>query len=223
MENQHSENDLKEVASQLGCPQGEKGLKTAAMMNVSNKGMTKSAISAMALQDGNQILEIGPGNANHLEYLLQQANHLVYTGADISPLMVAEASKINVSFIKNNQAKFTLTDPDLLPFSEAAFDHIFTVNTIYFWKNPEQFLNEINRVLKPGGAFTLCFADKSFMETLPFTPYGFQLYNDDTTIELLVKSNFDIKQTDSFTENISNNIGHSVIRKYYVIKAIKND
>lgn len=223
MENQHSENDLKEVASQLSCPQGEKGLKAAAMMNVSNKGMTESAISAMALQDGNQVLEIGPGNASHLEYLLQQANLLGYAGADISPLMVEEASKINASFIENNQAKFTLTDPDSLPFNAAVFDQVFTVNTIYFWKNPEQFLKEINRVLKPSGTFILCFADKSFMETLPFTPYGFQLYNAESTAELLTKSNFNVEKIDCLTEDIYNNIGQSVTRKYYVVKAVKKN
>ncbi|MCZ4243207.1 class I SAM-dependent methyltransferase [Pedobacter punctiformis] len=221
MENQYSENDLREVAAQLSCPQGEKGLKTAAMMNISNKGMTESAISAMTLQDGNQILEIGPGNANHLEYLLQQAENLAYTGADISPLMIEEASKINASFIQNNQAKFTLTNPDTLPFAAAVFNKVFTVNTIYFWKNPEQFLDEIFRILTPGGTFVLCFADKSFMENLPFTPFGFQLYNVDSATELLKKSAFDIEKTAELTEEIYNNIGQPVSRKYYVIRALK--
>ncbi|WP_316802415.1 class I SAM-dependent methyltransferase [Pedobacter nototheniae] len=223
MENKHSEDDLKEVAAQLSCPKGEKGLKTAAMMNVSNIGMTKSAISAMVLQNGNQVLEIGPGNASHLEYLLQQAHNVGYTGADISALMIEEASKINAGFIENKKAKFVLTETEVLPFVSAGFDQVFTVNTIYFWKNPEQFLNEINRILKPKGIFTVCFADQTFMETLPFTSYGFQLYSDHSAAALLKKANFSIEKVASFTENISNNIGQSVIRKYYVIRAIKKD
>lgn len=221
MENQHSENDLKEIAAQLRCPQGEKGLKTVAMMNISNKGMTESAISALSLSANENVLEIGPGNANHLEYLIQQAESLTYTGADISPLMIEEASKINASFINNNQANFILTAPDKLSFAPNEFNKIFTVNTLYFWQNPQQFLNEVYRILSLEGTFVLCFANKTFMETLPFTSYAFKLYDVDSVEELLRNSGFNIERTQNLSEEIYDNRGQLITRKYYVITTFK--
>jgi SAM-dependent methyltransferase len=57
-----------------------------------------------------------------------------------------------------------------LPFEDETFDKIFTVNTVYFWENPVEFLNEIYRVLKDDGTFVLTFGQRDFMEKLPLQP-----------------------------------------------------
>jgi ubiquinone/menaquinone biosynthesis C-methylase UbiE len=217
MEKQPTIEELKAIAKQLCCPEGEHGIKTGEVMNVNNIGMTYAAIDALSLQNQDHILEIGHGNAGHLAYLLGKANDIHYQGADISQTILKEARKINETFIAAGQARFELTDGETLPFPNEIFEKIFTVNTLYFWKNPVSYLKEIKRVLKPSGLFVLCFADKTFMEKLPFTPYGFQLYDLDNANDLLVQSGFTVINKATHTEEINSNAGFKVTRDYHTI------
>ncbi|KIA94875.1 hypothetical protein OC25_08020 [Pedobacter kyungheensis] len=219
MEHQHTEKDLKDIARQLACPEGEHGIKTGEMMHASNIGMTSAAIDALNLQNDAIILEIGHGNGAHIEYLLKQANDIRYFGADISETMIAAAKRINTAFIESGQVSFQLTDGQTLPYADASFDGTFTVNTIYFWQNPNAYLLEIKRVLKPGGKLVLCFADKTFMEKLPFTPYGFTLYEVEKVQQLLVDSGFTLKNTTKNLEQVQSKTGEKVEREYYVVVA----
>ncbi|GGH12787.1 methyltransferase [Pedobacter zeae] len=219
MEHQYSEEDLKIIAKQLSCPDGEHGIKTGEMMHASNLGMTISAIDALNLQNNDTVLEIGHGNGGHIAQLLSKAEKLKYYGADISKTIIAEAAKINQDFVNEGIVHFELTNGDTLPFESNLFDKIFTVNTIYFWRNPEHYLNEIKRVLKPDGIFSLCFADKTFMQNLPFTSYGFTLYEAEKVQELLDSASFKIKNAIRKTEQLKTKTGEQVQRAYHVVVA----
>lgn len=217
MEQQHSEADLKNIAKQLSCPEGEHGVKTGEMMHASNIGMTSSAIDALDLQNNETILEIGHGNGGHIAQLLSQAENLNYFGADISATIIAEAEKINQGLIPAGKVHFKLTDGIKLPFDENRFDKIFTVNTIYFWQNPSKYLTEIKRTLKLNGTLVICFANKTFMRNLPFTPYGFKLYEVEEVKELLKNGGFTVENILSKTEQIKSKTGEQVEREYHVV------
>lgn len=219
MEHQYSEEDLKNIAKQLRCPDGEHGIKTGEMMHASNLGMTSSAIDALNLQNNDTVLEIGHGNGGHIAQLLSKAENLTYYGADISETMIAEAKKINADLLSKGQIHFLLTDGIHLPFADEQFDKAFTVNTIYFWENPVEYLKEIRNILKPDGIFTLCFAEKTFMQNLPFTPYGFTLYEIEKAMQLLEEAGFTIKDTAKNLERVRSKTGEEVERAYYVLAA----
>ena len=219
MEHQHSEEDLKNIAKQLSCPEGEHGIKTGEMMHASNLGMTSSAIDALNPQNLDIVLEIGHGNGGHIAQLLSKAENIRYYGADISATIIDEAEKINQDFVDKGIVHFELTDGATLPFENNRFNKIFTVNTIYFWSNPSKYLNEIKRTLKPNGILALCFADKTFMQNLPFTSYGFTLYEVEKVQELLESAGFKIKNTLKKTEQVQSKTGEQVEREYYVVVA----
>ncbi|WP_316735632.1 class I SAM-dependent methyltransferase [Pedobacter aquatilis] len=222
MENQIPEEHLKEIARQLSCPDGEYGIKTGEMMNISNIGMTTTAIEALDLKPKDIVLELGHGNAAHVAALLNKANYVTYFGADISKTIIIEAEKLNAEFIAETRASFFLTNGEVLPFEDEFFDKIFTVNTIYFWQNPTQYLAEIKRVLKPKGSFIIAFADKTFMETLPFTKFGFNLYDEQKVLTVLEISGFKIVKSELKNEQIQSNAGFKVSRDYYVVSASSN-
>jgi len=182
--------DFKAVASQLANPQGEAGIETAAHMNVSNGDMARHAIDLMAYQPGAQVLEIGPGNGNFAAYVLSKGHGIWYTGVDRSETMVKEAREINKHHISTGRVRFEWTDGLTFPFPNQSFDNILTVNTLYFWENPDIQLAEVRRMLKPGGTFCLAIASRAFMEQLPFTAYGFTLYTPEAAQELLLTNGF---------------------------------
>lgn len=213
--------DLKELAKQLGNPEGETGIEVANMMNATNIGMTKYAIESLNLDKNDVVLEIGHGNCGHLSFLMKQAENLKYFGLEISELMQKEAIKSHQNYIENNSAYFRLYNGTEIPFKDESFDKIFTVNTLYFWQNPDLLLNEIYRVLKPNGIFALAFADKSFMEKLPFTNFGFNLYSLKDAEELLHINRFKILNSISQTEQVFSKTNETVNRTFFTVLAEK--
>ncbi len=215
------EKELEELAGQLMCPSGAKGVEVATMMNATNSGMTFNSIGNLPLEAGMKILEIGPGNAGHLEHLFGKQRDLVYTGLDISELMVTEAAQLNRSSVTSGKASFVLYNGSDIPFEDESFDGVFTVNTIYFWENPVSFLEEIKRVMKPGAAFALTFADASFMETLPFTKFVFTLYDSGKVSELAAQAGLTIATTDVQHEMVKSKTGEQVERRFTTLLLVK--
>lgn len=212
-------NDLKILAQNLANPQGEKGVEIGEMMNATNIGMTLESIKTLLIEDDENILEIGHGNAAHVKSLLSLAQNLKYTGIDISETMYYEARRLNEEF--KNQAEFVLYEGTKLPFEDKTFDKIFTVNTVYFWENPVEYLNEIYRVLKTEGTFVLTFGQRDFMEKLPFTEFDFKLYNNDEMEELISKSRFKRMKIFEKEEEIKSKTGDELIKRNYTILTIK--
>ncbi|UHO36896.1 class I SAM-dependent methyltransferase [Chryseobacterium capnotolerans] len=211
--------ELKILARHLANPEGEKGIEIGEMMNATNISMTLESIRALLIEDDERILEIGHGNAGHLKNIFSLAKGLKYTGIDISETMHSEAKRLNQEF--ESQADFVLYKGTKLPFEDETFDKIFTVNTVYFWKNPVDFLNEIFRVLKDNGTFVLTFGQRDFMEKLPFTAYDFNLYNNDEMEELVSKSHFKRMKTSEKEEQIKSKTGNETIQRIYTILTIK--
>lgn len=201
---------------QLSCPKNAEGIEVANNMHENNIGMTRKAIEALSIANGDLILEIGHGNCRHLPEILNKAENTSYYGLEISELMHKQASKLNKAAIEANRASFHLYNGLQIPFAENTFSKILTVNTIYFWENPEEFIKEIYRVLKPNGLFAISFADKDFMESLPFTIYGFDLYSKEKLYALAEVANFKIKDISSFTEKIKSKTGDKVEKLFYV-------
>ncbi|RMZ58544.1 class I SAM-dependent methyltransferase [Chryseobacterium nematophagum] len=211
--------ELKLLAQNLANPQGEKGKEIGEIMNATNIGMTLESIQALLIEDEEHILEIGHGNAGHVENILNKAQGIKYTGIDISTTMHNEAKRLNKEF--ENKADFVLYDGQKFPFENQKFNKIFTVNTVYFWKEPVAFLNEIYRVLKDNGTFVLTFGQRNFMETLPFTKYNFTLYNTDEMEEIVSKSHFKRMKVSEKEEEIKSKTGDEMIKRRYSILTIK--
>jgi len=212
---------MSELTEQLRCPNGEKGIEVSIMMNKTNRTMIEHSINCLDLKDNDHVLEIGHGNAGHIDRLLSKKDTLRYSGVDISPLMIAEAERINREFIEMGVVEFRHYEGDNIPYDNNYFDVAFSVNTIYFWKYPNVFLCEIFRVLKDNGRFVLTFADADFMRTLPYVEEPtFKLYTSEE-IEDLSSSCFNFESIIEQTEMLRNKLNHLVERKFYSMIFVK--
>jgi ubiquinone/menaquinone biosynthesis C-methylase UbiE len=104
--------------------------------------------------------------------------------------MVREAKEINKKYVAEGKAEFIHGDILDLPFTENKFDRIFTVNTLYFWDDVHRGLNELYRVLKPGGSILISIRSRETMEKMPFTQFGFRLFSEPEVISVFEKSQF---------------------------------
>ncbi|EZH73577.1 hypothetical protein ATO12_16705 [Aquimarina atlantica] len=216
-----TEKELKAIASQLSCPRGDSGLEIAKKMNQTNLGMILNTIESLQLEKENRVLELGHGNAIHLNEILKQANDISYVGLEISESMKIESEKLNKNVVKNNQSKFLLYDGNTIPFSDHYFDKILSVNTIYFWEKPLFLLTEIYRVLKKDGVCSIAFANMNFMKTLPFVDSRFELYDANKIKTLANKIPFKSIEAIDRIETVESKSGDMVNREYTIVKFTK--
>ncbi len=208
-----TEQQIQELEKQLTCPKGEMGIEVGKTMNESNIGMTLNSIEFLEIKDDDKILELGHGNCGHLNKILEIGN-VKYFGLEISETMFNEAQKNNL----NNLAEFQLYSGEKIPYSDDFFDKIFTVNTIYFWKEPLKILTEIERVLKSNGVCILTYANKDFMKDLPFVREEFELYDQENIKNLIAKTNFNILDIKELKEKVKSKSGELVNRIYTMVK-----
>jgi ubiquinone/menaquinone biosynthesis C-methylase UbiE len=206
--------ELQAIASQLKHPTGEKGIEMGNMMNETNINMTRHSIQNLQIEAGNKILELGHGNAGHVEFIFDQDENIKYYGLEMSELMFQEARQINRNYVSQKQAFFSIYEGNTIPFEDDSFNKVFTVNTIYFWQEPEKLLSEIYRVLQPKGILCITFAEESFMKQLPFTQFEFELYSTEKAEKLIEKSSFKIINKETLTEKVKSKTGELVDRSF---------
>jgi len=97
------------------------------------------------------ILDIGTGPGWLLITLQQKSPILRLTGLDVSPAMVAEARKNLANAGLSEMIAVKEGNASRLPFADSSFDTVVSTGSIHHWKEPTVGLNEVYRVLKPGG------------------------------------------------------------------------
>lgn len=216
-----NEQTYQNLAAQLRHPSGEAGLQIGEWMNRGNVHINLDTVEILNAAAGDTILEIGMGNGFFVKNILQKHGSIKYTGADFSEVMVAEAKRINTEWINNGQANFVLADATALPFADAGFNKIFTINTIYFWEDTVTILAELKRVLQPKGKLIITLRPKRQMTNYPFTKYGFTMYSKEEVEQLLIKNGYSILQSVEIQEPNFELNGEMVKMESLVVTAIK--
>lgn len=213
--------DVLELEKQLQCPEGEEGIEVAKIMNETNFSMTLCSIKKLGINSGDFILEIGHGNCGHLDKIFEYGGRNVsYFGIEVSKTMKNEAEKSNRLRIINQSASFYIYDGKKIPFAEDSFDKVMTVNTIYFWGNPIDFLIEIGRVVREGGALAITFVEEQSMKKLPFVRERFRLYSKTKLRLLISKTDWQLVDFTDKYEKVKSKTGELVERHFMVAKLI---
>jgi SAM-dependent methyltransferase len=190
----------KTLAGQLRQPSGFLAKIVGQKMNAANASLYRFVLGKMNIRSGESILEIGFGNGQFFPDLFSKAADLKISGLDFSKKMVDAASQKNRQAIQAGRLKLEFGASDQMPFADNSFDHVFCINVAYFWEKPADHLAEILRVLRPGGKFYACLRDKSTMEKMPFTEFGFTKYEAGDWEGVLGKSGFGKIETHHFHE-----------------------
>ena len=136
-------------------PQGEEGKAMLERMNRSHYEVTGWALDHWKIQKNDQVLDIGCGGGMTLHRMAEQLTTGHATGVDYSGVSVAESGKLNEESVKEGKVTVLEASVEKLPFEDDTFDKIITVESFYFWPDPQENLKEVRRVLKKGGTFLL--------------------------------------------------------------------
>ena len=123
-------------------------------MNLCHAPLTNWGLKLVDIQDGWTMLDIGCGGGFTIRRLLKRSKDAKVYGIDISEESVAKAKKVNAKVL-DKQVFVTQGSAEKLPYEDGKFDLVTAVETVYFWPNLPNCLQEVRRVLKPGGKFAI--------------------------------------------------------------------
>lgn len=145
---------LKSFFTNCANPQGRMGRAMLRFMNFGHAPLTNWGLDLIDIHDSWTMLDIGCGGGATLKRLLKRSNNAQVYGIDISQESVAKARKVNAKVL-DKQVFVCQGSAEKLPYEDQKFDLVTAVETVYFWPNLPHCLQEVGRVLKPGGKFAI--------------------------------------------------------------------
>lgn len=136
-------------------PQGEAGEQMLSRMNDSHAAVTEWGLSHVSPAPDAAVLDIGCGGGATLRRLAVRVPQGHVTGVDYSDVSVDCSRRFNAEAIAAGRMEVVQGSVEALPFADGSFDLITTVESFYFWPQPQENLREVRRVLKAGGTFLL--------------------------------------------------------------------
>jgi len=108
------------------------------------------AISFMSLQKDSKVLDVGCGTGFAVLRLVSMLSDGKACGIDISSGMI-EKAKANVTDDLRERVEFRQASSENIPYPTGEFDHVLCTNSFHHYPDPLRALQEMRRVLKPGG------------------------------------------------------------------------
>lgn len=145
---------IKRLTANARKPNGFWGKLMIKKMNAGHYKMTAWALKKIKFPDKGIIVDIGCGGGNCVNILSSITNANI-VGVDYSALCVKNAIKKNKKAIKDGRVEILQADVVHLPIKSNTIDCAVSVESVYFWNDPDKAFREIKRTLKPGGSLNI--------------------------------------------------------------------
>ena len=145
----------------FGCPQGILGRLGGIIMARTNAEFGAWVSDLLKVQPSESVLEVGFGPGTVIHRLTSLAAAGQVAGVDPSSEMVQQAHARNATAVQSGRVDLRLGSVESLPFRKNTFDKAMAVNSMQVWPSAVAGLQEIRRVLKPGGKIALGFTHHS--------------------------------------------------------------
>jgi ubiquinone/menaquinone biosynthesis C-methylase UbiE len=75
--------------------------------------------------------------------------------------MLRQASRRNAARVRAGQVELRPGSAEALPYPDARFDRAFSINAVQFWTDRARAMQELARVLEPGGRVAIAIQPRS--------------------------------------------------------------
>jgi SAM-dependent methyltransferase len=143
------------LSEQAAHPHGIGGRLIGRLWITETAAVNDAAIDLLALSSGEHVLEIGLGPGRALGPISSRG--ATATGIDVSEAMVALAGQRNPDLVRTGAMTLCVSDGVTIALEDDSVDAVMSVHNVYFWAEPRTTIEEIARVLRPGGRVLLVF------------------------------------------------------------------
>jgi SAM-dependent methyltransferase len=152
--------------------------------------MIATAAGLLDLGSASHVLEVGVGGGVGLGLLLPRLPKGRLIGTELSDVLLQSARRKFATAIRAGRLDLVHAAVDQLPCLNGSINAVLTVNTIYFWREPERGLAELYRVLRPGGQLLIALRPVSALRRYKYTEHGLTLYEPEQIESLLERAGF---------------------------------
>jgi Methylase involved in ubiquinone/menaquinone biosynthesis len=170
-------------------------------MSTRTAGDAQWTVSLLNIQPKSRLLEIGFGGGVSTQLASKEASEGFLAGIDHSATMVQVARKRNADAIKAGRMELNQGDAAAVPYPDDSFDIVFSLHSIYFWKNPVECVKGFRRVLKPGGLLAITIQPENRWGREQAGAPGMTLFSGNQVGELFSSAGFQNVRTESHTQN----------------------
>jgi len=109
----------------------------------------------LALCASGEAADLGCGSGRLVIELARGAAGLHVTGVDLSAALLDQARQHATAAGVTSRTDFRTGDASSTPFADGSLDLVVSTLSLHHWSDPVAVLNEVARILKPGGAFMI--------------------------------------------------------------------
>ena len=160
------------------------------IFNEGNADLNSFVMDMLELQSSDKVLEIGFGTGKLINQMAAITTGGVVEGIDFSEVMLKQAGKVNRHNISHGKVRLQRGECKTLPYENESFNKLCSINTLYFWKDPDKYFLEMFRVIKPGGTIAIGFRDDKQMSNLNLSRDVFTTYSQIEVVSLLSNAGF---------------------------------
>ena len=142
----------------VSVPRGPLGWVGARVMPLGHGPLYPLVAGVLDLQPDDDLLEVACGSA---VFLGKHASHVgQIAGLDVSDIQLGLARRRLCDRIEAGTAQVVKGDAVALPWEDGRFSAVACMGSLQFFPEPQKALNEMHRVLRPGGRAVLSFGSK---------------------------------------------------------------
>lgn len=185
------------IASQLRRPSGLIGrwVMTRAL-NTGNAELIDATVEALELRPDDRYLDAGFGGGRSIVLAAKTIDLGHIYGIDYSSDMVTHGQKHFRRLIRESRLSLLASDFLDMPFRDGLMSAISTINTVYFWAEPQSTVAAFRRILRPGGRFAVGFSGAQKTRGYPaLTHSDFRHIRADEVVALVSDAGFGAVRT----------------------------
>jgi len=179
-----SESIRKYISNQFKKPSGLFGRFIERGMSKRTTVDAEWTISLLNIQPASRMLEIGFGGGLAAELAIKKAPDGFLAGVDHSNTMVEISSKRNAEAIKAGKMELKQGGAEHVSYPEESFDIIYSLHSIYFWKEPTECLKSFQKILKPGGLLAITIQPRNRWRDDQINTPGMDFFFGDQIVEM---------------------------------------
>ena len=103
--------------------------------SLNRSATSKIALELSEIQPADKILEVGFAHGKAIRNGSLLLENGLFAGIDISETMLTTAENRNRRLIEEGIVELKTANVENIPYSDDFFDKVFSVHTIYFWKD----------------------------------------------------------------------------------------